>query len=95
MYFEIGSLPFQVEDYDNIKQSTEIVLRTLEKSFMKYCYSLIGIDFPDRGFLLFWQLPASSKLKYFEIESSIASLRDLKNKEVNKNYLFYILLNFI
>jgi phosphoglucomutase/phosphomannomutase len=91
MYFEIGSLPFQVEDYDNIKQSTEIVLRTLEKSFMKYCYSLIGIDFPDRGFLLFWQLPVSSKLKYFEIESSIASLRDLKNKEERKNKLEIIL----
>ena len=43
MYFEIGSLPFQVEDYDNIKQSTEIVLRTLEKSFMKYCASSLVI----------------------------------------------------
>jgi phosphoglucomutase/phosphomannomutase len=44
---------------------------------MRYCYGLIGVDFPERGFLLFWQLPLKDKLKYFEIEGEIASLKDL------------------
>lgn len=91
MYFEIGSLPFNVKKYQEIKQETEAILRNLEKVFMKYCYSLIGIDFPDRGFLLFWQLPVSSKLKYFEIEPSLAALKDLENKDERKKKLSSLL----
>ena len=35
------------------------------------------MDFPERGFLLFWQLPLTDKLKYFEIEDEIARLKDI------------------
>ena len=68
MYFEIG---FRHKE-DNT------LLKNLEKDFMDYCYSLIGVDFPERGYLLFWQLSLDQKLKYFEIEENIL---DLKNKE--------------
>ena len=42
---------------------------------MQYCYGILGVDFPERGFLLFWQLPLDTKLKYFEVEEAIAALK--------------------
>jgi phosphoglucomutase/phosphomannomutase len=51
----------------------------MEKAFMQYCYRLLDIDFPDRGFLLFWQLPLVDKLKYFEIEDDIVNLKDISD----------------
>ena len=47
---------------------------------MKECYTIIGVDFPDRGFLIFWQLPLEKKLQYFEIEPDIVELKNEKNK---------------
>ncbi|MCU0591309.1 MAG: hypothetical protein MUC57_07540 [Desulfobacterales bacterium] len=47
---------------------------------MRYCYGLIGVDFPERGFLLFWQLPLKDKLKYFEIEAEIAGLKGIPER---------------
>jgi phosphoglucomutase/phosphomannomutase len=42
---------------------------------MQFCYGILGVDFPERGFLLFWQLPLDTKMKYFEIEEEIAALK--------------------
>jgi len=79
MYFEIGGSPFNIKD--KIKVEEEIINLTseLEKSFMKKCYKFINIDFPDRGFLLFWQLPLNDKLKYFEVEEEIIKLNEIKD----------------
>jgi phosphoglucomutase/phosphomannomutase len=48
---------------------------------MRACYGLIGVDFPERGFLLFWQLPLKDKLRYFEIEEEIARLKEIPERE--------------
>lgn len=78
MYFEIGSEPFDIKDYDQIKANIEVILQNFEKAFMKECYKAIGVDFPERGFLLFWQLPLKDKLKYFEVESEIELLKEVE-----------------
>lgn len=85
MYYEIGSQPFSLENYDEIQSTTEQLLRTLEKTFMKVCYKCIGVDFPDRGFLLFWQLPLRDKLHYFEIEDQLAALKDVSDMSMKKD----------
>ncbi len=87
MYFEIGSEPFAEEKYDDIKQNIESIRVEFEQAFMKACYRTIGIDFPDRGFLLFWQLPLKDKLHYFEVEPAIAELKAEPNKSVRANKL--------
>jgi phosphoglucomutase/phosphomannomutase len=56
----------------------------LERSFMQYCYQLLEVDFPERGFLLFWQLPLDSKLKYFEIEEQLAGLKGVSDANSRK-----------
>ena len=55
---------------------------------MQYCYRLLDVDFPDRGFLLFWQLPLDDKLKYFEIEDEIIRLSNIADKNERKEKLF-------
>ena len=59
---------------------------------MQYCYRLLEVDFPDRGFLLFWQLPLEDKLKYFEIEDKIVKLKNTSDARVRKNELDKLLL---
>lgn len=87
MYYEIGSEPFAIEKFDQIQSDTEQLLKTLEKTFMKVCYQCIGVDFPDRGFLLFWQLPLKDKMHYFEVEEQLAALKDLSDlKEKTEKY---------
>ncbi len=81
MYFEIGSTPFELEQIEQVKEQIEDILKEIEKDFMKHCYELIDIDFPDRGFLLFWQLPVQIKMRYFEIEDQVAELRTLKQSD--------------
>ena len=61
---------------------------------MQYCYKLLGVDFPDRGFLLFWQLPLDDKLKYFEIEDEIANLKNISDKK-NRRKKLDNLLSFL
>jgi phosphoglucomutase/phosphomannomutase len=75
MYFEVVGCPCAPERLEGEKEKILSIRRTLEKTFMQYCYRLIGVDFPERGFLLFWQLPLSDKLMYFEIEERIAGLK--------------------
>lgn len=81
MYYEIGSLPFDPKRTEIVKDEIEELLKDLEKSFMIEAYKSIGVDFPERGFLLFWQLPLRDKLRYFEIEDQIAALRGNERKE--------------
>jgi len=94
MYFEVFGKPCTLEKLDKEKQKIITIRQTMEKAFMQYCYRLLDVDFPDRGFLLFWQLPLVDKLKYFEIEDDIIALKNISNAGDRKAQL-YILLNFL
>lgn len=91
MYFEIGALPTSPEDIPLVKEKMEQLLQKFEKAFMKTCYNIIGTDFPDRGFLLFWQLPLDSKMQYFNIEPKIAELQNETSIEIKKRKLTELL----
>jgi phosphoglucomutase/phosphomannomutase len=91
MYFEIGSLPFAEQNYQQIRGDIEQIVKELEKDFMTACYEIVGVDFPDRGFLLFWQLPLTAKLKYFEIEAQIAALKEVEDKGQRQQQLNTVL----
>lgn len=94
MYFEIGSIPFEEVKYTQIKKRIEDIKTELEHAFMKTCYKTLNIDFPDRGFLLFWQLPLQVKLKYFEVEPQIKLLKDEKDP-INRKQKLDDLLTFL
>jgi len=87
LYFEIGRFPIKNGDIVAEKIKVEKLKNDLEKEFIKYCYKILGIDFPDRGFLLFWQLPATDKMHYFEIEPQIAALKQVQNKNERQEQL--------
>ena len=78
MYIEVGSKPFERAHMAQVKTDVSKLIKEIEKAFMKACYKIIGVDFPDRGFLLFWQLPLQEKMKYFEIEQDIVALKDVE-----------------
>ncbi|PIZ44297.1 phospho-sugar mutase [candidate division WWE3 bacterium CG_4_10_14_0_2_um_filter_41_14] len=87
MYFEIGSSTPSTKPLDEEKIMAEDIRAKLELSVMTTCYQLIGVDFPKRGFLLFWQLPLDVKLKYFEIEQHIVNLSSEPNVTVRRQKL--------
>jgi phosphomannomutase len=91
MYFEIGLLPQKNPNLIEEKERVEALLNELEKAVMRYCYKIIGIDFPDRGFLLFWQLAATEKMHYFEIEDEIAGLSNEADKNIRSQKLAKLL----
>lgn len=94
MYYEIGSNPFSKKEYEQVKKDIGELLTDVEKSFMIEAYKCIGVDFPERGFLLFWQLPLKDKMHYFEMEEEIVSLKSVSSKEERKTKL-HALLQFL
>jgi phosphoglucomutase/phosphomannomutase len=91
MYFEVFGKPFPLADIESEMAKVIKIRESLEKSFMQYCYKLLDVDFPDRGFLLFWQLPLDAKLKYFEIEEDITRLKNISDDGERKEKLFKLL----
>jgi len=91
MYFEVFGKPFKLENIESEKESVCKIREALEKDVMQYCYQLLDVDFPERGFLLFWQLPLDDKLKYFEIEEEIAGLKSVSDKKEREATLFKLL----
>lgn len=91
MYYELGTLPVSADKLNETKSHTQEVLTKLEKAFMLACYEAIGIDFPDRGFLLFGQIPLFDKLKYFEIEPQIEALKAISDSNEKKEKLAKLL----
>jgi phosphoglucomutase/phosphomannomutase len=94
MYFEVIGKPCSLIKLEQEKQKITAIRQKMEKAFMQYCYGLLDVDFPDRGFLLFWQLPLVDKLKYFDIEDEIASLKNIADAGERKTELDN-LLNFL
>jgi phosphoglucomutase/phosphomannomutase len=79
MYFEVIGRACNVDRLTAAKAEVKAICQRLEKAVMQYCYRILGVDFPERGFLLFWQLPLTDKLHYFTIEDDLAALRMLEN----------------
>ena len=75
MYFELMGRPCGPDELAPSRDRIVALCDRLEKQLMQYCYGILGVDFPERGFLLFWQLPLDTKLTYFEIEEDIAALK--------------------
>lgn len=91
MYFEIGTKPVDLDNLQAIKSKTEIFLKELEKLFMLHCFKVIGVDFPERGFLLFWQMSLKDKMHYFEIEPEIEELKNIPDENERTRKLSIIL----
>ena len=87
MYFEVVGNPCPLDALEDEKKKITAIRQELEKSVMRYCYQLLDVDFPDRGFLLFWQLPLDDKLKYFEVEDDLANLKTLADPSSRKSQL--------
>jgi phosphoglucomutase/phosphomannomutase len=97
MYFEVYGEPCDLKNIAAEKQKIVEIRNRLERAFMLYmlyCYRLLGVDFPERGFLLFWQLPLNDKLRYFEIEEEIVHLKNIQDQETRRKEL-YKLLEFL
>lgn len=91
MYFEAVGKPCAPDTLGAARRALVEIRERLEKTFMIYCYRLIGVDFPERGFLLFWQLPLADKLRYFEIEEDIAQLKETADPAVRGQRLAAVL----
>ncbi len=91
MYFEIIGKPFDLKNIQAEKEKIIAIRENLEKVFMQYCYKIVDIDFPERGFLLFWQLPVIDKLKYFEVEDEIVALKQVADTATRRDKLFKLL----
>ncbi len=94
MYFEVVGKPCPLAQLDAAKAAIRKIGERLEKAVMRHCYRILGIDFPERGFLLFWQLPLTDKLHYFEIEDDIAALQQVASLQERQNRL-QALLGFL
>ncbi|MEJ2167922.1 MAG: phospho-sugar mutase [Desulfobacterales bacterium] len=91
MYFEVVGNPGSIQTLPDEKNKLSNIRLALEKAFMQYCYKLLGVDFPDRGFLLFWQLPLDAKLKYFEIEEELEDLKNISDQKARRQKLEQLL----
>ena len=87
MYFEVLGKPTAPAKLENQKDKIVAIREELEKNFMQYCYEFLNVDFPERGFLLFWQLPLDDKLAYFKIEEDVARLKDIADKAKRRKEL--------
>jgi len=92
MYFEVVGRPCSIQNLEDEKQKIIEIRLDLEKTVMQFCYKLLDVDFPDRGFLLFWQLPLADKLRYFEIEEEIVNLKNISDSNNRKLELDQLLL---
>jgi len=87
MYFEILGQPCAPDRLSAAREHITAICDRLEKQLMQYCYGILGVDFPERGFLLFWQLPLDDKMKYFDIEEDIAALKTMEDKSARRKAL--------
>lgn len=87
IYIEVLGRPFDLSAIEAAKAQIVGIQERLERAFMAHCYGILGVDFPERGFLLFWQLPLDDKLKYFEIEDQLVALKNVADPAERKTRL--------
>lgn len=88
IYLELGFKPAaSADELEKIIAASDSVVHEIEKAVMLEMYKAIEVDFPERGFLLFWQLPLDDKLKYFEVEPSLADLKTIKDDATRRKKL--------
>lgn len=87
IYIEVLGRPFDLSAIKEAKARIAGIKEQLERAFMAYCYGILGVDFPERGFLLFWQLPLDDKMHYFTIEERIAELRAVADAHERRRQL--------
>lgn len=87
IYIEVLGRPFALSDIETAKAQIVEIQVQLERIFMRFCYGILGVDFPERGFLLFWQLPLDDKLKYFAIEEQVAGLKAIGDRDARRQAL--------
>ena len=92
MYFEVFGRPCSTNQITTAKAEIQDICQRLERAVMQYCYRILGVDFPERGFLLFWQLPLTDKLHYFDIEEEIAALQSLETPDERRTRLDALLV---
>jgi len=92
MYFEVFGRPCSTNQVTTAKAEIQYICQRLERGVMQYCYRILGVDFPERGFLLFWQLPLTDKLHYFDIEEEIAALQSLETPDERRTRLDALLV---
>ncbi|GAX60205.1 phosphomannomutase [Candidatus Scalindua japonica] len=80
VYIEVVGKPCNLDTLQSEREKISAIRESIEKTFMRYCYKILDVDFPERGFLLFWQLPLDVKIKYFEIEDDIVALKSISDK---------------
>jgi phosphoglucomutase/phosphomannomutase len=91
MYFELFGRPCEPAGLADSRKRIVDLCGKLEKQLMQYCYGILGVEFPERGFLLFWQLPLEDKLKYFDIEEDIAALKSIDEPTARQKALAALL----
>jgi len=91
MYFEVMGRPCTLEELADNQEKINAIRVGFEHEVMKYCYKVLGVDFPDRGFLLFWQMPLNDKMEYFKIEKEIVGLKNIPDKSTRKEKLYEML----
>ncbi|MDL2329329.1 phospho-sugar mutase [Desulfosarcina sp. OttesenSCG-928-A07] len=87
MYVEVLGQPFEKADGKAVKLAVQTLRDQLVRAFMTHCYGILGVDFPERGFLLFWQLPLDDKMAYFDIEEKIAGLAAVEDAGTRRSEL--------
>lgn len=81
IYLELGYLPTaDGKELAGIIEDSDTAVSEIEKAVLLEMYKAIEIDFPERGFLLFWQLPLDDKLRYLELEPQLAAIRNISDK---------------
>lgn len=87
MYVEVMGQPCEQRRLAAVRAEVLAIGERLEKAVLRACYRILGVTFPERGFLLFWQLPLADKLHYFEIEEAVAGLGAVDDAEERRRRL--------
>ena len=93
-YFQVGWYPQEKEQLSLEIENCQRCVELLEKALLWEAYTRIGIDFPERWFLLFNKMPLDKKLHYFDIEEQIAELKNSSSSEEKEKQLDELLSAF-
>lgn len=81
------------------KQQCEKIKKEMKTAILKKAYEIVGINLPERGYLLSDLLSAEVKKKYFEIEKELLQEKEMfmsgkLSKQDYKNKIEFLLFSF-